>query len=247
MLYEISIDLHIHSCLSPCSSLDMSPIKIVKEALAKNLSLIAITDHNSTENVQAVIKAAEGTNLHVLPGVEITTSEEIHTIGLFPSINDANKMQDLIYDRLQPGENDEDLFGMQVVANELDEVESMNNRLLIGATSLSINEVIDSVHKNNGLIIAAHIDRESYSVISQLGFIPDDFEFDCLEVSKRLTLKDAGNMFGEYKKYPFITSSDSHELEDIGSVITNIIVGTPDFLELKSALEHRDGRKIIMQ
>ncbi|MBN2038947.1 MAG: PHP domain-containing protein [Spirochaetes bacterium] len=245
MLHTINSDLHIHTCLSPCSSLDMSPRKIAEEASKKGLSIIAVTDHNSAENIEAVSKASENHNITVIPGIEITSSEEVHTIALFESVKDSLSVQEIIFNNLQPGENDEDFFGLQVLSNELDEVEGFNKRLLAGATKLSVNEIIITIHQYGGLAIAAHIDRMSFSIISQLGFIPDELEFDALEISRNLTLKEAFSKYKEYSRFPFIQSSDSHELNTIGSGSIKLMMEEPSFKELKMAFKGKNGRKII--
>jgi predicted metal-dependent phosphoesterase TrpH len=170
----------------------MTPRNIIQGACEKNLAIIAITDHNSAENTAAVIAAARQTALCVIPGIEVTTQEEAHIVGLFDKVEGALSMQELVYQNLQPGKNDEDTFGIQVMANELDEVEGINKRLLIGATSLGVEQVVDGIHERQGLAIAAHIDRESFSLISQLGLIPEGLNLDALEISKRITLQQAG-------------------------------------------------------
>jgi predicted metal-dependent phosphoesterase TrpH len=172
----------------------MTPGNIIQGACEKNLAIIAITDHNSAENTAAVIAAARQTALCVIPGIEVTTQEEAHIVGLFESAEGALSMQELVYQNLQPGKNDEDTFGIQVMANELDEVEGINERLLIGATSLGVEQVVDGIHERQGLAVAAHIDRESFSLISQLGLIPEGLNLDALEISKRITLQQDGRV-----------------------------------------------------
>lgn len=241
----VHADLHIHTCLSPCATLDMTPRKIVKEARKKKLDLIAITDHNSAENVGAVMAAARHTGLAVIPGIEVTTSEEVHIVGLFEHIAEALAMQTLVYDRLQTGENDDDLFGMQVVANEFDEVEGMNRRLLIGATRLDVGQVVDAIHNLNGLAVAAHIDREAFSVVGQLGFVPEDLDLDAVEISRRMTLKQGRVVFSHLERFPFITSSDAHDLEDIGTSPTAFQIAGSELAELRRALRGTGGRGIV--
>ena len=235
----------MHTCLSPCSGLDMTPLKIVEKAISLGLGMIAITDHNSGENVPAVIAAAKKSGLCVIPGMEITTMEEAHILGLFGSADAALEMQDVVFNSLQKGENNEDLFGMQVISNEFDEVEGYNKRLLIGATSLAISEVVDRIHSFGGIAIAAHIDRGSFSIVSQLGFIPPDLKLDAVEVSCRIDLSAARKSYSEYSWIPFITSSDSHQLEDIGRVYTELEVMDNSFEELCEALRGKAGRRII--
>ena len=239
-------DLHIHTCLSPCAELEMTPRKIISEAVKKDLDIIAITDHNTAENVPALQSAAKGHNICVIPGMEVTTSEEVHVIALFENLDKIFLFQNIIYDHLQEGENNEDLFGMQVVANEKDEVEYMNKRLLIAATSLPFDRTINEIHNFDGLAIAAHIDRESYSVISQLGFIPPGQELDALEISKRISPEKAKIKFKEYDNFPFITSSDSHTLESIAQVFTSFKIKSPGFNEIKKAFKKEGNRKIII-
>jgi len=229
-------DLHIHTCLSPCATLDMTPQKIVAEARKRKLDIIAITDHNSAENVGAVMAAATDSGLTVIPGMEVTTSEEVTKSAL--------DMQALVYDQLQPGENNEDLFGMQVVANAFDEVEGMNRRLLIGATRMGLGRVVDAIHDLDGVAIAAHIDRETFSVLGQLGFIPEDLHLDALEISRRMTLKQGRTVFRHLDKYPFVTSSDAHDVGDIGTSPAAFRIAVPELAELKRALKGTGGRGV---
>jgi len=237
-------DLHIHTCLSPCATFDMTPRKIVTEARKRKLDIIAITDHNSAENVGAVMAAATRAGLAVIPGMEVTTSEEVHIVGLFEDVERALAMQTLVYDHLQPGENDEDLFGLQVIANPFDEVEGINRRLLIGATRLGLGQVVEAIHTLNGVAIAAHIDREAFSIVGQLGFIPGDLELDALEISRRMSLKQGRTVFSGLERFPFITSSDAHDLEEIGVSPTAFRMGGPELDELKRALGRTGGRGI---
>ncbi|TFH39268.1 MAG: histidinol-phosphatase [Chrysiogenales bacterium] len=222
----------------------MTPRKIVRRALDAVLSIIALTDHNSAQNVTAVRAASAGTPLYVVPGIEITTSEEVHVVGLFESCRAALDMQDLVFDHLMAGTNDENLFGLQVIANENDEVEGFNTRLLIGSTSLNVNRTVEAIHRRNGLAIFAHVDREANSILGQLGFIPDDIRIDCLEISRNVSIDEARARYGEYGGYPMIRSSDSHELKDIGTAATAFIVERLDFEEIGMALTGADGRGI---
>lgn len=245
MLKIFKADLHLHTCLSPCGSLDMTPRKIVMEACKKGLSIIAVTDHNTAENVRAVAKAAEGYNLLVIPGMEITTAEEVHVVGLFENLENALSCQGLIYESLIAGENDEERFGIQVVANENDEVEGINRRLLLSATTLTVDEVVKEVHRLGGLAIAAHIDRESFGIIGQLGFIPDGLDFDALEISSRMAIPEAKKQFAEYSRFKFTTASDAHYPEDIAGSPVRLKMAGPEFSELRKALAGIDGRDVL--
>jgi 3',5'-nucleoside bisphosphate phosphatase len=237
-------DLHIHTCLSPCAELDMYPMAIVRKVREEKLDVIGICDHNSSENVASVQRAASGHPLTVFPGMEVSSREEVHTLALFDNISLLQHFQKLIYDNLA-GENDEKIFGCQAIVDESDEVEGLNQHLLIGATSLSLLEIIDHIHCLGGLAIASHIDRESFSVIGQLGFIDPTFAFDALEVTHRLGLAKARETFPDLGNYPFITSSDAHFLRDIGKTYTEMWMAEGSFQELCMALRGEAGRYVI--
>ena len=245
MLKKFKADLHIHTCLSPCAGLEMSPSAIVKTAGEKGLDIIAITDHNSAENVIAAKKAAANTELTVLAGMEITSSEEAHILALFEGIEDILKLQDIVYENLLPGENDERRFGEQIVVNEKDEVLSFNKRLLIAATALTAHSIVNTIHSLGGLAVASHIDRNSFSIISQLGFIPLDLEFDALEISPRIKREEALNMFDNYNSYTWIFSSDAHDVENIGQSTTSLYMKNPTIEEIASAFKCINERRVI--
>ena len=245
MLKKFRADLHIHTILSPCTELtEMSPHAIVERARHADLNIIAICDHNSCENVAATRKASLNTDLVVLAGIEIASKEEVHTLGLFDNEKETLKVQEIVYDNL-PGENDEETFGYQVVANEKDEVLGYNKRLLIGATTLSLEEIVNLIHSFNGLAIASHIDREAFSIIGQLGFIPKGLALDGLEISPRIGIKEAREKFPQIGDYPLITSSDAHTLGDIGKSSTTFLMEEVSIKEMKMALAGREGRKVV--
>jgi len=160
----------------------MHPKALVQKALEKKLDIIAISDHNASASVQYVLAASAGKNISVIPAMEITSSEEVHLLAYFRTLADLKKLQEII-DRHLFGKNDEDRFGVQAVVNELGEVEGINEQLLIGATDLSIDELVDYIHRFEGLAVPAHIDRESFSLLSQLGFIDESAHYDALEIS----------------------------------------------------------------
>jgi PHP family Zn ribbon phosphoesterase len=243
MLRVFCCDLHIHTCLSPCGDLDMYPNAVVDKAIAEKLDIIAICDHNASENMQFVLKLAEGKPLTVLPGIEITSSEEVHLLALFNTLDDLKNIQDIIYDHLS-GTNREEIFGCQAIVNDLNEVEGFNDRFLLGATKLSLQDIVHHIHRLGGLAIASHIDRESFSVIGQLGFIDPDIPFDALEVTHQTGIRTARLKYPELSHYPFIESSDAHFIKDIGQGITTMFLETGTISELKMAFEHRNGRYI---
>jgi len=222
----------------------MHPSALVQKALSSKLDIIAVCDHNASENVPYVIKAAQGTNLNVLPGMEINTSEEVHLLALFDSVHDLTALQQIVYEKLT-GKNNEERFGVQAIVNEKGEVEGINDKLLIGATDLPLNDLIFRIHEHNGLAVASHIDRESFSVISQLGFIDKNFQFDALEVTSMMGIRQARQKYLDLNDYTFITSSDAHYLDDIGTSTTKIVMEAPTFHELKLAFTRQNGRHIM--
>ncbi len=247
MLKCFHADLHIHTCLSSCADLTMSPSRIIKRAREMKLDILGICDHNSAENVQATINASSDTNITVLAGMEVTTAEEVHIIALFDGIKEIIELQSLVYAHLPPEENNEELFGPQIIANELDEVEGYNKRLLISATALTIETYVNRIHDLGGLAVAAHIERESFSIIGQLGFIPKDLELDALELSFNTSQAEALEKFPEIKTLPQVFSSDAHFLHDIGKASTSFLLAEPTVSEIRKALRNEDGRMVILQ
>lgn len=242
MLRLFKADLHVHTCLSPCTELDMSPQGILSAAKKKGIDIIGICDHNSSENSLAVMRAAGTTNIRVIPGLEVSSQEEVHVLALFDTVETALKLQAHVYENL-PGENDEEAFGRQVVVNEKEEVEGFNNKLLIGATTIPLEEVIRLIHSFGGISIASHIDREAFSIIGQLGFIPKSLALDALEISPRMTFEKAIKIYTY--DYPITRSSDAHYPDDIGKGYTSFLLEEGSLAEIKKALKNKDGRKLI--
>ena len=234
MLRPFKADLHIHTCLSPK--------RILFSAKKKEIDILGICDHNSTENSLALMNAAKNMNINIFPGMEVSTLEEVHVLALFDDIENTIKLQEFVYKNL-PGENNEEAFGMQVIVNEKEEVLGFNNKLLIGATTIPLNEVIQLIHSLDGITIASHIDRESFSIIGQLGFIPENLELDALEISPNITFEEAKKRF-EYN-YPITCSSDAHYPDDIGKSYTTFLLKNGTVAEIKKALKNEEGRKLI--
>lgn len=238
---KFKADMHIHTCLSPCADLEMSPRNIVKEAKRKGLDIIGICDHNSAENFPAVEKSAHKEGIKVIGGMEVTSREEVHILALFGNQKDLFFMQEAVYLHLK-GTNNEKQYGPQVVVNENDEVLDFNNKLLIGATEMSVEEVVELIHKNNGIAIAAHVDREVFSIIANLGFIPERLELDALEITEP-SIRDKINTD---KDFVFITSSDAHFIKDIGKRYSCFLMKESTFEEIRKSLCKEDGRKVLI-
>jgi len=245
VLKKFKADLHIHSCLSPCSDWDMSPKKIIKQSLEVGLDVIALCDHNSAENAGAAMREGNKQGLFVLPGMEICSKEEVHILALFDELDPALEMQAYVYANL-PGENNTEVFGFQVIANEEDEVIGENPRLLIGATRLGLHEIVNKTHVLGGINISCHVDRPAYGIINQLGFIPEDLNLDGLEVSYRIKLAEAAQTVPGIGNFSCITASDAHYLNDIGRAWTVFQLAEPTLAEIRLALARKDERRILV-
>jgi 3',5'-nucleoside bisphosphate phosphatase len=239
-LKEFHGDLHIHTCLSPCADLEMSPRSIVREAKKKGLHFVGICDHNSAENVGAAKKVGAMESIGVIGGMEVTSSEEVHVLALFDIGSHLHALQKAVYRNLR-GTNDQRLYGDQVVVNEEDEVIRFNRKLLIGAAEMTIHEVVELIHSLKGVAIASHVDRQGFGIISQLGFIPEDLHLDALEITN---WSRAWNMTipGEF---PIVVSSDAHFLEDVGRERTAFLLEEVTVEELRKSFRGEDGRRII--
>lgn len=207
---KLYYDMHIHSALSPCGDNDMTPNNIVNMSLLKGLDIIAVTDHNSCKNVRAVQKSADG-RLIVIPGIEVETSEEVHVVCYFSDISACEEMGAVVYEHLPDIKNRADIFGCQYYMNEEDEIVGEEERLLINATTLGIYAVFELAEKLGGIAVPAHIDRNSCSIISNLGFVPPDLKMNTVEITK--TNLEAWRK--EYDGFNILTNSDAHYLENI--------------------------------
>ena len=235
---KVRADLHVHTCLSPCADDEMEAVAIVEQAKKVGLDMIGICDHNSGENVGAMMKAGVREGLAVIPGVEVTSREEVHILGLFKTEQDLMRLQDIIYENL-PGESDEDAFGPQLIIDEYGNVVGKNSKLLIGATTLRLEQIVDAIHRLAGLAIASHIDRQRFSLVGQLGFIPKDLKLDAVEVSNPSSIEQ------EYD-YPVVTSSDAHFLQDIGRNSTCFMIEEMSLGEIGQALRNEMGRMVLL-
>jgi len=214
----------------------MMPTAIVRQAKALGLSMIAICDHNSAENVAAVAEAGRREAIAVIPGIEITSREEVHILGLFETEKELLGLQTVVHENL-PGENDEEVFGPQTIVDQWDRVAGVSTRLLIGATGLTLENVVEAIHDFGGLAIASHVDRPSFGLIGQLGFVPQGLELDALEVSPQGSIKGG-------EAFPIVTSSDAHCLQDVGKGSTLFFAEEASFEEVAKALRGEGGRRV---
>jgi len=238
-------DLHIHSLLSPCGDLGMSPDNIVAEAHRKGLDIIGITDHNSLRQSGLVRKKGIEKGVFVLQGAEVTTKEEIHCLAFFENPDDIEAFQNFIDDNLPDIKNDPLIFGDQVVVDENEEIIYSEEKLLTNATRITLDELGKFVRSHGGIIIPAHIDRMKNSIYSQLGLLPDNLVADALEVSRNSSVSKFSKEHPEITTYQLITDSDAHYPEQIGTVFNLLQMKKASFDEIRMALSETDGRKVI--
>ncbi|SHH67983.1 PHP domain-containing protein [Sporanaerobacter acetigenes] len=211
---DYSIDLHIHSALSPCASRDMTPNNIVNMAYIKKLDIISITDHNTMENIESIMKLGEDKNILVIPGIEVTTKEEVHVLCFFEDVKDGLKFSRRIYDSLPYIKNKEKFFEEQLILDVKDEIVGKLDKLLISRCSYTIDEVNKFASLNNGVMVPAHVNRMSYSIISTLGFIPEELQIATIEISSQGDLRKM-QKFIDLSRYKKIVNSDAHDLYNI--------------------------------
>ncbi len=235
----MKFDLHIHSCLSPCANLEMSPSEIVAKAKSAGLDAIALTDHQSARNTPAVAECARRAGIECLYGLEVCTAEEVHTLALFDTPEQALEMTDFVYAAMPKRVNDPDVFGDQPVVTWDDDIVEMEWRILAMACRHPIPAVSAKCRELGGLYVAAHIDRSAFSVYSQLGGIPDGASFDAVEFSRTA---DESLWLEKACGLAVVRSSDAHNLDDVGLVWTEAELDGFTVAALKKAFEARSTR-----
>ncbi len=218
-MIHATYDLHIHSCLSPCGEDEMTPSNIVAMAALKDLDIIALTDHNSCKNCPAFLELAREQGILALPGMELTTEEEVHVLCLFAELSDALHFDDYVYEHLQPVPLREDIFGKQDIMDKEENITGHVGLLLINATTIHFENVYGLMEQFHGVMVPAHIDKSSNSLLSNLGFVPGDSRFRTYE------LADAGKRAAITEKNPYcadcrvVVNSDAHRLEQISEPV----------------------------
>lgn len=245
-MQRLAADLHIHTVLSPCASREMTPPAIAREAARKGLAVIAVCDHNTAGNVRAVADAAAAIphGPVVIAGMEITTVEEVHVLGWFRTPDDAHAAADEVAAGLPPWrpltQRTAKEPGQQLMDSE-GNVTGIEYRMLAAASRFTLSRAVELIHRHGGLAVAAHVDRRSFSVPGQLGFIPDDVPFDGLEISAAGAARGRAAGFAAHG-LPLVSSSDCHFLEDMGTGFTRLEVSAPSFEEIAKALGMVEGR-----
>ena len=238
-------DLHVHSVLSPCSGLEMSPKEVIKAAKDRGINILAITDHNSMANCSVYQKEALKAGITFLWGVEIQTSEEIHIIALFTDQDTALDFDTELYESLLPIENNPEFFGDQVVIDENEDIVRFEKRALINSSQWSLNELITKLNKLQCFYFPAHIDAEAYSIIGQLGFIPAEHNFIALGITAACDLTKFLGKHSDLAGYSFIRSSDAHYLAEVGKGCTEFYLETATLEEMRLACQKKRNRKNV--
>ncbi len=212
----MTYDLHIHSCLSPCAADDCTPASIAGFAKLNGIDLIAVTDHNAADNLPAAAAACRAYGVHLLPGIEVNTREEIHLLAYFKTVKAALEMGEVLYRRLPKYPYDPAIWGRQLMADVDDTIIGEKEKLLSGAVDMDLYEVVALCQKLGGAAVPAHVDKDSYSLLSVLGFAPEDIDFAAFEVKRPehtlQKLLDTGRLPAGRE---ILTSSDAHTLGEI--------------------------------
>lgn len=237
-------DLHIHTVLSPCGSLEMSPGNIVSLANQRGLNIVGITDHNSTKQCELIWKLAKKTNLTVIPGCEMTSREEVHCLGLFEDFDALRVFQDYLDRHLSIIPHNSSLFGYQVVVDQEENILEELDYYLGAALDVSVEEIEQKVHELSGIFIPAHVDRPRNSLYSQLGFLPPELKVDALQISKLAEETAVREKYRIGSDLTLVKFSDAHFPDDLGKTYTIFEMESPSFAEIKKALKQENGRGV---
>lgn len=239
-------ELHVHTVLSPCGGVEMIPPVIIERALKRGIGCIAITDHNASANAAAVMQAAEGSGLHVLPGMELQTREEVHLLCLFDEVEQIEAWQTIVNRALPPLTNNPEALGEQYVVDASGDFLSIENRLLAISADMSLEAAVEGVQGLGGLAIPAHVDRQAFGLIPTLGFVPPGLPVEALEVSRRTPLEQIQQRFPQLLGYTLLVGGDVHYPGDfLGANVLEI--QAPTIAEIRLALRGEDGRSLRIQ
>ena len=242
-MHPFRAELHLHTVLSPCAEVEMIPPLIVQEALARKIDIIAITDHNASANILAVQTAAVGTPLVVLPGMELQTSEEVHSLCIFETLSQAETFQTIVSRALPPIQNRPEHFGEQFVVDETGDFVRREEQLLIVSANLTLTQAWHYVNELGGIFIPAHVNRKAFGLLENLGFVPRDIPIQTVEISRHLLSRDAVSKFPQLSGYQLIKGGDAHRLDEIAG-FNEFWLSSPTFSELKKAITGKEGRNV---
>lgn len=237
-------DLHIHTVLSPCADLEMTPANIVNRAVETGLQIIGITDHNSTKNALLTKNLGEKAGLFVLTGAEITTKEEVHCLVFFETTEQLFLLQQYIDENITLIPNPDGHFGYQPVVDENDNITELVPHYLHAALKTSISQLRQYVKSMNGLFIPAHVDRPANGLFSQLGFMPPGLNPDALGISKFSNKKYVIQHYNLPSELTLIRNSDAHFINQIGEIYTSFCMEEMTFSEIRNALHGQQNRSV---
>jgi 3',5'-nucleoside bisphosphate phosphatase len=235
-------DLHIHTVLSPCADLEMSPRNIVEKAKEAGLQIIGITDHNSTRNALVVKNLAQTEGIYVLTGAELTTREEVHCLAFFEEAEQLSAFQEYLDDNITKVPNPDGHFGYQPVVDADENVLEMVPYYLTSALKKGITEIQQKVYALNGIFIPAHVTRPIGGIFTQLGFIPDGLKFDALGVTSKTKTEAIQAQYGFNNEVTLVYNSDSHFTEQIGRNYSVFHLQELNFEEIRMALNRQNER-----
>lgn len=212
---KVFYDLHLHSCLSPCGSDDMTPNNLVNMAALLGYQMIAVTDHNACGNAGAAMEAGRAAGLVVVPGMELCTAEEAHVVCLFPTLEAANQFESFVKENSPPLRNRPEIFGRQLLLDSRDEPVGEEERLLLAASLVTAEEAAEKARGLGGTAFPAHVDRDSYSLLASLGAIPPEPGFCTAEISPRGDPRALAQAHSELSRMMLLQNSDAHALENM--------------------------------
>jgi hypothetical protein len=236
-------DLHVHTVLSPCGDLDMSPVNIIRAAKQKGLDFIGIADHNSTRNAMVTKRLGEEQGIKVLTGVEVNTKEEVHCLAFFENGKQLQSFQEFLDEHMPNIKNNERLFGPQLIVDEEEMILGSEEKLLISALTAGINVVEEKVHALDGIFIPAHVTRPMNGLLAQLGSIPDGLKHEAIEIYYIDDLEYIKISYPELAGKNIIKNSDAHTPGDLARAHTRYYMENMGFNEIKQALRRENGRK----
>lgn len=238
-------DLHIHTVLSPCGDLEMSPGNIVAKAEEKGLNIIAVTDHNHTGHARLVRELGAKKGIWVIYGAEINTREEVHCLTFFDTDEQVLSFQEELERNLVKIPNDDLLLGPQVIVDEHEQIVDEISHSLYPGLSWSIEEAATVVHSLGGLFVPAHVDRYMNGLYSQLGLFPVGLKADAIELWRHTSRQLAEREHPELSAYSMIRNSDAHFIDDIGRAGNLYRMKSRSFDELRMALKGERGRSVL--
>ncbi len=246
MMRRYVADLHVHTVLSPCAAVEMTPRNIVWHAARHGIDIVAITDHNAGDNVPAALAAAKDTDVVVLPGMEVETKEEVHVLALFDKPRQLFAWEKIVAASRSGRKNDADRFGAQFVVDAEDNLVAVKEEMLLASLTLSLAETCEQVAALGGLVIASHIDRPAYSILSQLGFIPPGLRLTAVEISRRTSRAEAAERFPAIGGLPVIAASDAHTIDDfLSGPKMAFHIAEPTLAEIRQALYKENSRGVV--